>query len=456
MKPIKFVLIGGGSYNWTYKLFTDIALTPALSGIHVVLQDINPEHLKHVSQLCRVIADKAGAKVVIETSTDLDSSLKGADFVGLTINTRGEEGDSLDHSIPAKYGILQTVGDTVGPGGWARALRNIPVVVDIIHKVEKYAPKAWFMNYSNPMSVLTRTIQKVSSVRSFGICHELQGILLHLAYYLNVDWRKDFTLKLAGINHNIWILDMAIKGEPGGLKKVREFFDTVPDYSKNTLPPELAEGGGANPPSMQQIKAHFLRQTGYLPCEGDRHLAEFFSYFITKQTDYGKKWGVEGTGIDTHAFAAVRIYEKRKQRVMDLLSGKKPIWLHHSHEHAAETIAALAGFEPLITPINTANIGQIDNLPRQAVVETLALVDAVGVRPLPVGNMPQTVVPYIMPHILNQEMTVEAGLTGNRELAIEALANDPMIPDPDTAVKIANDFFEAFKENLPQFNGKWK
>jgi alpha-galactosidase len=450
---IKLVLIGGGSYGWTYRFITDIACIPELQGMHIVLQDINPEALKLVKSLCDKISGAMNASLRIETSAGLESCLPGADFVGLTISTGGDEANVLDSSIPAKYGVLQTVADTVGPGGWSRALRNIPVVVEIIRKVEKYAPNAWFMNYSNPMTVLTRTLQKVSSVRSVGLCHELQGMFLHLAAFLGLnDWEKDIKVKMAGINHLIWILEMDICGQ-NGFELLKEYYRKHPQFDyvvEDKAPEDLLYSGGVNP--KQKIKFEFLERIGYMSAAGDAHTAEFFSHFL-KDSQTALKWGVGG---DIHTFAHHRGVENRKKRVQQMLTGEEPLWLKPSHEHASKIMAALIGGKELITPVNTANAGQIDNLPRNVVVETQAHVDATGIHPLAVGSMPEILTQYLMKHIPVQEMIVQAGLTGNRDIAIQALSCDPLIPSPDIAAKIADDFFCEFKESLPQFYGKWK
>ena len=227
---IKLVLIGGGSYGWTYRFITDIACMKELHGMHIVLQDINPDASKLVKALGDKISDAMQAGLRIETSTDLDSCLPGADFVGLTISTGGDDANVLDFAIPAKHGVIQTIADTVGPGGWSRALRNIPVVVDIIKKVEQYAPNAWFMNYSNPMTVLTRTLQQVSWVKSVGLCHELQGLMLHLAAFLGLDdWENDTKVKMAGINHLVWITEMNICGK-NGFELLKEYYHKYPEF----------------------------------------------------------------------------------------------------------------------------------------------------------------------------------------------------------------------------------
>jgi alpha-galactosidase len=450
---IKLVLIGGGSYGWTYRFITDIACIPELHGMHIVLQDINPEALKLVKSLCDKISDAMNARLRIETSTLLESCLPGADFVGLTISTGGDDANVLDSSIPAKYGVLQTVADTVGPGGWSRALRNIPVVVDIIRKVEKYAPNAWFMNYSNPMTVLTRTLQKVSSVKSVGLCHELQGLCLHIAAFLGLDdWENDIKVKMAGINHLIWILEMDICGQ-NGLDLLQKYYRAHPECDhvvEGKVPEDLIYSGGVNP--KQKIKFEFRERIGFLSGAGDAHTSEFFSHFLSDMQT-AEKWGVGG---DIHTFAHQRGVDNRKKKVQRMLAGEEPLWLKPSHEHASKIIAALAGIKELITPVNTANVGQIDNLPRQVVVETQAYVDALGIHPLSIGSMPEILTQYLMKHIPVQEMIVEAGLTGNRSLAIQALSCDPLVPNPEIAVKIANEFFNEFKESLPQFYGKWK
>jgi alpha-galactosidase len=454
MTSAKFVLIGGGSYGWTPTLLTDMALNPDLKGLHVVLHDINPAPLKTIVPLCQKIVKAVGADLTIEGSTNLDVALPGADFVGLTISTGGNDANRLDMEIPLRYGIFQTVGDTVGPGGWSRALRNIPVVVDIIRKVERLAANAWFMNYSNPMTTLTRTLHKTSRVRSVGICHELQGLLLHAAYFFGVDWEKDFSCTVAGINHLIWILEMSVKGHDG-LALMKAYANDPVGFKKIGplgIPQALIDGGGVAP--SQKVKFDLLQRTGYLPAAGDAHIAEFLPFYLNPATE-AERWGFHA-GKKAHTFARTEAVSARQRKCEDLLAGRLPLELRHSHEHADRTIAALMGTgAPFVTPLNLANRGQIDNVPREAVVETLAYLSDNNVQPLTVGPLPDCVLRCVMQHIPNQEMIVEAGLTGNRDLAVLALANDPAVPNPDVAAKMAADFFAEFRELLPQFNGKW-
>src|SRR5438552_4833649 len=176
MAKTRICFIGGGSYNWMPKLLGDLALTPDLEGT-IVLQDINPSALADIEQYGRKALASAGSRFTIETTTDLDRGLDGAEFVVVTITTGGLDTMGLDLAIPERYGIYQSVGDTVGPGGLSRALRNVPVMVGITHSIERICPDAWLLNLTNPMTVLTRIVGLTAPrLKVVGLCHELFGV----------------------------------------------------------------------------------------------------------------------------------------------------------------------------------------------------------------------------------------------------------------------------------------
>src|ERR1700681_887335 len=175
MASTRICFIGGGSYNWMPKLLGDLALTKDLEG-SIVLQDVNPNALEDIQRYGNKVMASAGANFSIETTTDLDRGLDGAEFVVVTITTGGLETMGLDLDIPEKYGIYQSVGDTVGPGGLSRALRNVPVLVGIAQAMQRRCPNAWLLNLTNPMTVLTRVVGLTSRVKVVGLCHELFGV----------------------------------------------------------------------------------------------------------------------------------------------------------------------------------------------------------------------------------------------------------------------------------------
>src|SRR5215208_1775541 len=213
MGKTRICFVGGGSYQWTPKLLTDIALTRDLSGT-IVLHDIAEAPMLEMQKLGQKIMAAAGADFAIETSGDLAEALRDAEFVIVTITTGGLEAMRKDLDIPLQYGIYQSVGDTVGPGGWSRALRNVPVLVEIAQTMERVCPDAWLLNLTNPLTVLTRAVSKVSRVKVVGLCHELLGVRAAMMRMFDAT-AQDFEMRVAGINHLIWLLELKIRGEDG-------------------------------------------------------------------------------------------------------------------------------------------------------------------------------------------------------------------------------------------------
>ena len=441
MANTRVCFIGGGSYNWMPKLLGDLALTPDLEGT-VVLHDINPAALADIEQYGRKAMAPSGSKFAIETTTSLPQALDGAEFVVITITTGGLETMRLDLDIPEKYGIYQSVGDTVGPGGLARALRNVPVMADLARQMQTYCPDAWVLNLTNPMTVLTRVFGMVApKQKTVGLCHELFGVRGGLIRMFGGE-PSDFEMRVAGINHLIWVLDMTIRGQDG-LRMLREFVD-----SREPLPIPPSRGAWHEPfVDRWKLKLELFDAYGALPAAGDRHLAEFFSYYLTDATGQGEDYGVLLTKIPHReqqvatARAAVRATNASSDRVQ----------LSRSPEATADIVSAVANGRSVRTIVNLPNTGQIDNLPRGAVVETLAELTSAGPQPLVVGALPPGVLSTVQQHVTNQEMIAVASLEGDRRLAVQAMANDPLVPSLQVARSLLDDLLEAHKGFLPQF-----
>jgi alpha-galactosidase len=251
----------------------------------------------------------------------------------------------------------------------------------------------------------------------------------------------DFEMRVAGINHLIWILDMTIRGRDG-LQMVRDF---VAEGRSVPLP---ASRGDWHEPFVDRwkLKLELFNVYGALPAAGDRHLAEFFPYFLTDATNQGADYGVQLTRI-AHRQKQVAT---AREAVQSAIVGELPP-VTRSHEATAEIVSAVANGRHVRTIVNLPNTGQIDNLPRGAVVETLAEITSAGAQPLTVGTLPKGVLSTLEPHVLNQEMIVVAALQGNRQLALQAMVNDPLVHDLAKARAILDDFLVAHERWLPQF-----
>jgi alpha-galactosidase/6-phospho-beta-glucosidase family protein len=440
MAKTRICFIGGGSYNWMPKLLGDLALTRDLEGT-IVLHDLNPSALEDIQRYGRKAMSQAGAKFSIETTTDLDRSLEGAEFVVVTITTGGLEAMAKDLEIPEKYGIYQSVGDTVGPGGLSRALRNVPVMVGIARAVERNCPDAWLLNLTNPLTVLTRVVGLTAPrLKAMGLCHELFGVRggLMRMFDAQVD---DFEMRVAGVNHLIWLIDMTIRGQDG-LQMVRDF---VAEGRPLPIPP--ARGGWHEPfVDRWKLKLELFDVYGALPAAGDRHLAEFFPYFLTEATGKGEDYGVLLTTI---ADREQQVASARTD-VQSAIRGELPP-LSRSSEATADIVSAVANGRSVRTIVNLPNTGQVDNLPRGAVVETLAEITSAGAQPLTVGAVPPGVLSTLQPHVTNQEMIARAAMEGDRGLALQAMVNDPLVPSLQVARKLLDELLEAHAGYLPQF-----
>jgi alpha-galactosidase/6-phospho-beta-glucosidase family protein len=429
--PPRICFIGGGSYQWARTLVRDILVHPDLDGCQITIEDIDPEPLAVLLPLARRMAEAAGREVRLRATTDLAEALAGADYVILSITTGGLEAMRNDLEIPERYGIFQSVGDTVGPGGLARALRNIPVVVEIARTIERCAPDATLLNLTNPMTTLCRAVTRTTSVPTIGLCHELIGaVRSFVAPLLGVEDLNRFHVQVAGVNHLIWILDLRLDGKDA-LALLRERLDRI-------------EHDGADAETASILRAHAIKialweRYGALPAAGDRHLIEFFPFFLKPETARGPYSGVHLTSIaERYEWLA-----RWKSRANAWLDGSEPVDLQPSSEPIAPIIAALHYGGARVQVMNLPNSGQIPRLPAGAVLETMGVVDGLGARPFAVGELPTAIHSILERHVANQELIVEAALTGDRALALEALVNDPQVLDFDLAPRLLADLLAA-------------
>jgi alpha-galactosidase len=433
VKQVKIAVIGGGSPNWTPRLVADVMLERDLSGGEIALTDIDPEALEVLGKVCARIGSEYESGFTTRTTTSLDDALDGADFVIVTISTGGLEAMRVDLEIPERYQCFQTVGDTVGPGGLSRALRNIPVFVGFARAMERRCPKAWMLNVSNPLTALTRTVEKVSPIRALGICHGVEGAISDYVKLIGAEGETSY--RVAGIDHCSWLLDFRV-GATDVLAEIRA---------------RLADGWRFDGDEQELVQGYspclkLYENLGYLPAIQGRHIVEFFPFFLQDLAQV-ERYGLKRTTIADR--------ERGRQRQLDLVRrqaiGDAPIPRQQSREMVAPVMRALVTGKRAIGFVNLRNEGQIPNLPLDAVVETLTVVDGAGVHPAAAGPLPPPVLAVVLPHVLRQEMTVEAGLAGDWDKALAALASDPLVQDLDSARAMLRQMLEANRKWLPQF-----
>ncbi len=437
---VRICIVGGGSYNWGPILLRDLAAAPELTGT-VVLHDLDAAAGEEIGRLGRKILSAVGSGLTIEVNPDRREALRGADFVVVTITTGGLAAMRRDLEIPLRYGIRQSVGDTVGPGGLSRALRGVPVMVELARTMEEVCPDAWMINLSNPMAAFVRAVARSSRIKVVGLCHELFGVRQTLAKVLGTT-EAGLELQVAGTNHLTWLLAVGVGGEDG-LASLRRYLAAGGEIP---LKP-VAEEHMAPFQDRWRLKLALFDAYGCLPAAGDRHLAEFFPYYLRDEDVAAAEYGVLLTRIE-HREAMSRA---ARERVRAWIEGTEPLTLERSSEELADVIAALATGRERVAIVNLPNRGQIDNLPRDAVVETFGVVGATGIRGIAVGDLPLGVLSTVQPHVVNQELIVEAALTGDRQLVVQAFLGDPLVGDFRTAPQMVDELIEANRAYLPAF-----
>lgn len=441
-KRTKIALIGGGGFRWTANFVRDLIVADGLQGTTLCLEDLyDEEGLAINARFARKVADLTGKDIKIEATMDQEEALRDADYVMLSINTGDDRCRPNDYGIPEKYGIFQTIGDTVGPGGLSRILRNVPVVAAFVQEMERLCPDAVLINYSNPMTAITRTVYKTSKVKAIGCCHELFGTYQHLTRLFKCGY-EEIKLRMGGINHFIWIYSLNIKSHDG-LALIGKFARR----DRAGVPIEMDWEHWEENMEVFKFRVELLERFGCLPAAGNRHIAEFFPYFLNT-LDYAEKtWH-----IDYNTVAKIsRMKQEKKERILRMLAGEEEIPLTKSEEAASDIIRALRNHQELLTVANLPNRGQIDNLPREAVVETLAYVSESGFQPVAVGPIPRGLAGHMYKHVMNQELAIDAALTGDRDLALQSLLGDPLVKDYEKAKDLLAELLEANKPYLPKF-----
>ncbi len=438
----KIAMVGGGSYNWSPRLLSDLMRTPEMDGSHIVLLDPNFKAAEEIAAAARTMATGLGVHYTFETTANEEVAFGGADFCLITISTGGFDSMSYDLAIPEKYGIYHTVGDSVGPGGWSRALRNVPVFMHLGQEIARLSPRAVVLNYTNPMAVLTGTLAEVCDLRTVGLCHGVFGTYKVLQRLFGVE-EQDLTVNFGGVNHFFWILDFAVKGRPGYPALAELLGDRSLDDAL-----ALGDTDVAGFHSHHALASELYKEYGYLTYAGDRHTSEFMQGYLTPNLAALDRFHLVRTSIADRREGNARA----RQHALDLAAGALQPF-ERSRETAVDIMMAMTTGKPFVDVVNVPNSGQIENLPLGAVVETLGLVDSLGFRPVSVGALPPILTQLVEPHCHVQMLTLEAAIAGDKALAMEALMMDPLCAHlaPSDVRAMGNELMEATKRWLPQF-----
>jgi alpha-galactosidase len=462
---MQITIVGGGSAQWVPILVDDVVTAPCLSGAELVLEDIDPARLQRTSEYAAHVAGLAASGVVVRATTDLGDALSGADFVVVCISTGGLDSMARDLAVSARFGIPLPIGDTVGPAGISRALRNVPVLVEIARAMERHCPDGWLLNVTNPLTVLTRAVTRETSINAVGLCHEVQNCRFFLSQMLDVDY-GDVVLRVTGVNH----LPLVVGVEVAGRDRFADLLDVAHERVDLDAPlplldrvfahPIVTTGGGVTDAmrapgwtkrrlrDTQLLNYEVLRRFGAFPAADVDHTIEFVPGFLAAESEWGKAWGVEPVTVDDRR-AREAVYATR---LTDKLSATEPP-RHRSTEMVIDVIEALVTGAPIDLPLNVPNAGQCPDLPVDVVVESLCTVDARGVRGRDRAVAPPALAALLQRVSAAQELTVEAARSGDRDTLLAALFTDPLAGalDHQRLVQLTDAILDATAPWLPQF-----
>ncbi len=435
----KFAFIGAGSFGFTRKLVKDILSFPAFAESEIALMDVDVKRLSYIERAVKKIAEAGNYPVKITATTDRREALKDADGVLITILQGGVQVWRSDIEIPKKYGVDINVGDTRGPAGVFRALRTIPVMVDIARDVEKYCPDALVLNYTNPMSMLIRAVQASADVRISGLCHSVQGTATMLARWIGAPM-QEVTYFCAGINHQAWYLEYKWNGK-----------DAYPLIKK-----AVTENKSIY--NVEQVRNEMFLHLDYYVTESSGHNSEYNPWF-RKRKDLIEKYCTHGTGWNPGEYAYIlKAYLKKEDNWEDEMKQwleKDEVDLKRGHEYAASIFnAALGDGAAFEFNGNVRNFGIVENLPRGCCVEVPVLASPRGLDPIHVGRLPEPVAVLNHVNAVCEELAVEGALQGDRRMVFHSIAMDPLTSAVLSLAEIedmVNEMFEANRQWLPDF-----
>ncbi|MBZ9801366.1 alpha-glucosidase/alpha-galactosidase [Mesorhizobium sp. ES1-6] len=437
----RITFIGAGSTVFMKNIVGDVLQRPALSGATIALMDINPQRLEESAVVVNKLIATLGVKAKAETHTDQRKALAGADFVVVAFQIGGYEPCTVtDFDVPKKYGLRQTIADTLGVGGIMRGLRTVPHLWKICEDMLAVCPQAIMLQYVNPMAINTWAIsEKYPEIRQVGLCHSVQGTAMELAHDLDLPY-DEIRYRSAGINHMAFYLKFEHRQPDGSYRDL--YPDLVRAYREGRAPK-----AGWNPRCPNKVRYEMLTRLGYFVTESSEHFAEYTPYFIKDgRPDLIEKYGIP---LDEYPKRCIEQIERWKDQAQAYRSAQR-IEVGESKEYASSIMNSVWTGEPSVIYGNVRNNGCITSLPRDCAAEVPCLVDASGIQPTYIGDLPPQLTALIRTNINVQELTVRALMSENREHIYHAA-----MMDPHTAAELDLDQIWSLVDDLLAAHGDW-
>ncbi|MDR0930104.1 MAG: alpha-glucosidase/alpha-galactosidase [Oscillospiraceae bacterium] len=432
----KITFMGAGSTVFAKNVLGDSLLTPALENSTIALYDIDAVRLEESRAMLAAINRNNGGKATIETYLGIPQrrdALRGANYVVNAIQVGLYEPCTVtDFEIPKKYGLRQTIADTLGIGGIFRALRTIPVMLDFAEDMQAVCPNAWFLNYTNPMAMLTGAMLRMTDIKTVGLCHSVQICAPHLLKGLDMPYDASVQWKIAGINHMAWLLEISKDGQ-----------DLYPEIKRRAATRTEKHN--------DMVRYEIMKRFGYYVTESSEHNAEYLPYFIKdKYPELIERFNIP---LDEYPRRCILQINGWKERSHELTSN--PNLTHErSAEYASHIMEAMETNIPYKFGGNVLNHGLIPNLPQNAVVEVACLADKSGVTPTYAGYLPEQLAALNRTNINPQLLTIEAARTLKKDYIYQAAMLDPHTASElsiDDIVSLCDDLIEAHGDWLPRY-----
>lgn len=440
----RITLVGAGSVVFTRDLCNDFLLTPALQGSTIVLMDIDPDRLERSREMVQALIDRRGLKARLESTSDRRAAVHGADYVITVFQQGGLTAHGLDIEIPQRYGVEQCIGDTLGPGGVFRALRTIPVLLDLCHELDEVAPRALLINYVNPMAANCWAVDRASGRPHVGLCHSVQGTSEMLARWVGVSY-NEVTFRCAGINHQAFFLEFR-RGAQDLYPLIRQAVERPEVYAE------------------EPVRVELLKHFGYFVTESSAHASEYVPYFRKNASMVNEDLVPRFASDSSDWFDCGRTggYLRKQRQVQEhasdefraLVDGQADLPSERSNEYCSFLLEALETHRPIRINANVPNRGLIPSLPGDCCIEVPCLVDANGVQPTRVLDYPPQLAALNRTGVNVQSLIVEAAVSGNVDAVYHAVMLDPLTAAACTLPQIhemVSEMLAAEAQWLPQF-----